>query len=65
MQRFSKHFEREDEGVFRCVTPATFPLPNGQRIEVAPRTVLTRGTSFMSIDLAAMLEAYYQRTTRH
>ena len=65
MQRFSKHFERESEGVFRCVTPATFPLPNGQRIEVAPRTVLSRGTSFMSVDLAAMLEAYYQRTTRH
>ena len=65
MQRFSKHFEREAEGIFRCVTPATFPLPNGQQIEVAPPTVLTRGTSFMSIDLAAMLEAYYQRTNRH
>lgn len=61
MRKFSVHFEREREGVFRCLSPATFLLPNGHKIEVAPGTVLSRGTSFMGVDLAEMLEEHHQR----
>lgn len=61
MRKFSVHFEREREGVFRCVSPATFLLPNGHKIEVAPNTVLSTGTSFMGVDLAQMLEEHHQK----
>ena len=61
MRKFSIHFEREREGVYRCVSPATFPLPNGHKIEVAPNTVLSRGTSFMGVDLADMLEEHHKK----
>ena len=66
MRKFSVHFEREREGVFRCKSPATFLLPNGHKIEVAPDTVFSRGTSFMGVDLAEMLEEHYKRQpSRH
>ena len=61
MRQFSIHFEREREGVYRCVSSATFLLPNGHKIEIAPNTVLSRGTSFMGIDLAEMLEEHHKR----
>ena len=64
MRKFSIHFEREREGVFRCMSPATFLLPNGHKIEVAPDTVLSVGTSFMGVDLAEMLEEHHQRQSR-
>ena len=62
MQRFSAHFVREREGIFRCLSHAAFPLPNGRKIEVAPDTVLSSGTAFMGVDLAALLEDHYQHT---
>ena len=61
MERFARNFEREAEGVYRCKTPAVFLLPNGHKIEVAPRTVLSAGTSFMGIDLATLLEEHFRR----
>ncbi|HTN28191.1 MAG TPA: hypothetical protein VL180_10430 [Burkholderiales bacterium] len=62
MQRFSTHFVRESEGIFRCMSHAAFPLPNGHKIEVAPNTVLSSGTAFMGVDLASMLEDHYRHT---
>jgi hypothetical protein len=56
MQRFRTNFVREREGVWRCSTPTTLLLPNGHKIEVAPGTVLTRGTSFMGVEIARLLD---------
>ena len=61
MRKFSVHFERERDGVYRCMSPATFLLPNGHKIEIAPGTVLSVGTSFMGVDLAEMLEAHHKK----
>lgn len=43
-----------------CVAPATLHLPQG-RVQVAPGTRFTLGTTFMNVELAAMLEEQYQR----
>jgi len=56
MHRFKTNFVREREGVWRCSSPTTLLLPNGHKIEVAPGTVLTRGTSFMGVELARLLD---------
>lgn len=62
MQQFIKHFEREGEGVWRCVSLATLDLPQG-RVQVTPGARLMRGTSFMNVDIAEMLDAEYARQT--
>jgi len=41
--------------------PASLDLPSG-RIQVAPGTRFTRGTMFMGIDLAAMLDEHFEKT---
>jgi hypothetical protein len=41
--------------------PATLDLPSG-RIQVAPGSRFTRGTTFMGIDLAAILDEYHEKT---
>ena len=61
MQQFIKHFRREAEGVWVCVTPATLDLPQG-RIQVAPGTRLTVGSTFMNVDVARLLDEEYRRT---
>jgi hypothetical protein len=38
--------------------PATLDLPTG-RIQVAPGTRFTRGTTFMGIDLAKLLDEFH------
>jgi hypothetical protein len=59
VQNFIKHFAREPNG-WRCIEPATLDLPGG-RVQVTPGSVFTRGTSFMNIDLAQMLDEEYER----
>jgi hypothetical protein len=61
MQQFIKHFRREAVGVWVCVEAATLTLPQG-RVQVAPGSRFTLGTTFMNVELAAMLEAEYQRS---
>jgi hypothetical protein len=56
MHRFRTNFVREGEGVWRCSSATTLLLPNGHKIEVAPGTVLTRGTAFMGVELARLLD---------
>jgi len=46
--------------VWRCVKSGTLNLPEGQKIEVSPGTILTVGSSIMGFDLAQMLEDHYQ-----
>jgi len=63
MREFIKHFVREQHGSWRCVEPAEFPI-DGNRIQVAPGTRFTRGTTFMGVDLAARLDEEYERASR-
>jgi len=58
VKNFIKHFVRESHGAWRCIEPATIELPQG-RVQVVPGTVFTRGTKFMNIDLADMLETQH------
>jgi hypothetical protein len=57
MQHFIKHFVREAHG-WRCIEPATLDLPEG-RVQVNPGTVFTRGTRFMNVDIAELLDRQY------
>ncbi len=58
MQDFIKHFVRDALGAWRCIEPATINLPEG-RIQVTPGAVFTKGTKFMNVDLAELLDAEY------
>ena len=64
MQRFIRHFKREAKGVWICAAPAELDLPQG-RVQVAPGTRFTLGTTFMNVELAAMLDAEYERQSKH
>ena len=59
MRNFIKHFVREPNG-WRCIESATLDLPGG-RVQVTPGSVLVRGTIFMNIDLAKMLDEEYEK----
>lgn len=59
MQTFYKAFFRHPDGSWTCIAPATLEHPRG-RIQVAQGTHLTRGTSFMGIDLVDWLEAQHR-----
>lgn len=63
MRNFMRCFERERQGVWRCRSFATLLLPEGKKVEIAPETVLVRGSSFMGLDLADMLDEQYQKDT--
>jgi hypothetical protein len=59
VRNFIKHFVREPNG-WRCIESATLDLPGG-RVQVTPGSVLVRGTIFMNIDLAKMLDEEYEK----
>ena len=59
MKNFIRHFAREGDGAWLCVEPAELDLPSG-RIEVTPGSRFTRGTTFMGVDLAKLLDEQYQ-----
>ena len=59
METFIKNFVREADGCWRCVSPAELLVAAG-RIQVAPGTTFTKGTKFMGVDLAAMLDEHQQ-----
>ncbi len=56
MKNFIKSFRRDDAGTWVCIKPAEVTLPQG-RIQVTPGTRFTRGTRFMNIEIAALLDA--------
>ena len=60
MDKFIKHFRREEAGIWVCVSAATLQLPEG-RIQVAEGTRFTLGTMFMNLEIAALLEAEYAK----
>lgn len=63
MGEFISNFVREPDGSWVCVKPAEAIL-HGGRVQVAPGSRFTRGTRFMGVDLAALLEAEYRRHRR-
>ena len=60
MEHFIKRFRRDGLGVWTCVSPAEFNLPMG-RVQVAVMTRFTRGTTFMGVDVAQVLDDEYER----
>ena len=64
MERFIQNFVREAPGVWTCKSYATITLDTG-RIQIAPGTRLTRGTLFMGVELAALLEEQYAKSNGH
>ena len=60
MQKFIKAFVRDQYGAWRCIEPADLQTPQG-RIQVTPGTVFTKGTKFMNVDIAELLESQYAR----
>lgn len=61
MQDFFRRFAREKDGAWRCIEPAELTLPSG-RIQVAPGSRFTRGTRYMGVDLAKLLDEHYERS---
>ena len=61
MDKFIKHFMREGPGVWTCTNHATLLLDSG-RIQVAPGTRFTRGTLFMGVELAKLLDEQYEKS---
>ena len=64
MEEFIKHFRRVGVGDWVCIESATMILPQG-RIQVTPGSRFTLGTTFMNVELAALLEAEYQKKQNH
>jgi hypothetical protein len=60
VQDFYRSFAREKDGAWLCIEPAELDLPSG-RIQVAVGTRFTRGTRYMGIDVAGLLEEHFQR----
>jgi len=60
VDKFIKCFIRDDFGAWRCIAPATLDLPGG-RVQVTPGAVFVRGTQFMNVDLARLLDEQAQK----
>ena len=56
MRDFIKHFVREPDGAWRCVSFAEITTIMG-RIQVSEGTVFRPGTIFMAVDIVKLLEA--------
>ena len=59
-EEFITHFEREQNGAWRCVSPAEVTLPAG-RIQVAEGTRIMSGTIFMGVDIVKCLDEELDR----
>ena len=57
MDEFINNFVRDPSGAWRCIQAAELQVAVG-RIQVAPGTTFTRGTAFMGLDVAALLDQY-------
>jgi hypothetical protein len=57
---FIKHFVREPDGAWRCVSGGEVYTPHG-RIQVTAGSRFAPGTTFMGVDLAKWLEEQYQK----
>ena len=64
MQNFYRCFRRNGYGVWICIAPGEITLPQG-RIQVTPGTTLTKGTTFMGVDVVKLLDEHDRRTGSH
>ncbi len=64
MGRFIKHFHRDPFGVWVCVSEAEVTLPEG-RVQVTVGSRFAKGTKFMNVDLATLLEDEYWKQGGH
>lgn len=60
MRKFIHCFVRDGRGLWRCVAAGSLDLPSG-RVQVVPGSVFVRGTRFMNVDLAELLEEHYEK----
>jgi hypothetical protein len=59
VDQFIKHFIRNADGSWQCVSQALLPGP--PVIVVSPGSRFAQGTMIAGVDVAALLEAEYQR----
>lgn len=64
MRNFIKCFHRDSTGHWTCIQPCEIDLPRG-RIQVAVGTVFAKGTPYMDVDVAELLEEQYAEHQRH
>ena len=60
MQDLKQSFVREQDGAWRCIEATELQLASG-RVQVAVGTRFVRGTRYMGIDVASLLEEYCAR----
>ena len=60
MEELTRHFVRDQRGVWECVSPVEINGPNG-RMQVAPGTRFARGTTFMGVDIAEWLDELHRK----
>jgi hypothetical protein len=63
LHQFIKHFVREAPGIWTCIEPADLQLPQG-RVQVTAGTRFTRGSTFMGVEVAKLLEEQYELDRR-
>ena len=62
MEDFIRHFMRLRHGLWECTASAEYHGLNG-RIQVTQGSRFARGTAFMGLDLARLLDEQYERTS--
>jgi hypothetical protein len=60
MRRVTEHFVRGLFGSWLCIEAVDLELPEG-RVQIAPGTRLTRGTTFMGVDLVRLLDEQWAK----
>jgi hypothetical protein len=63
MRSLTEHFVRDLFGSWLCIEAVDLDLPAG-RVQVAPGTRLTRGTTFVGIDLVRLLDEQWEQDRR-
>jgi hypothetical protein len=63
MKDFIKHFVREPNGAWTCISNTEITTVMG-RIQVAEGTRFTPGTIFMAVDIVRLLEDEAERVER-
>jgi hypothetical protein len=64
VENLGKAFQRNADGSWTCVQPATLEGPNG-RIQVPEGVHLKRGMLFMGVELARWLDQKFGLDDRH
>ena len=64
MRNFIKHFRRDRDGVWTCVSPVDLETVQG-RVQVIPGTSFPPDTLFMGVDLVGMLDDDFSKANCH